>query len=436
VLLDLVPSHTSHLHPWFVDSRAGRDSARRDWYVWADPAPGGGPPNNWIAEFGGPAWTLDETTGQYYLHIYLPEQPALNWRNPQVREAMYGAMRFWFDRGVDGFRVDAAQHLAPDDQLRDNPVDPDWEPEQGPARRLIREFTAHRPEVYEIAREMRAIADAYPGDRVLIGETFGTFGQLMAYYGERNDGFHLPFNFELLTTPWRAEPIAAYVDLYETELPPGAWPNWVLSSHDRSRVASRIGVAQARVAAMLLLTLRGTPTIYQGDELGMEDVPIPPDAVQDPWERNVPGLGLGRDPVRVPIRWDGSPHGGFTTGRPWLPPATDPGLVVTTQEADPASMLSLHRALVALRRAEPALSVGGYRTVSVDDDVFVYERVHADRTLLVALNLSSEPRPLPVAGRSLLSTDPARPVGDEPEELGADEGVVLEAAQPDGRGWP
>ncbi len=427
LLLDLVPSHTSDRHPWFVDSRASRSSEHRDWYVWRDPAPDGGPPNNWIGEFGGPAWTFDEATGQWYLHIYLPEQPSLNWRNPAVRAAMYDAMRFWLDRGVDGFRVDAAQHLAPDAELRDNPVDPDWEPSQGPARRLIREYTAHRPEVYEIATEMRDLVDRYPGDRVLIGETFGTLTQLVAYYGSRGDGFHLPFNFELMTTDWDAAAIAAYVEAYEAALPPGAWPNWVLGTHDRSRLASRIGARQARVAAMMLLTLRGTPTVYQGDELGMEDVAIPPVAVQDPWEKNVPGLGLGRDPVRVPIRWDDGPLGGFTTGRPWLPLADGPGMDVRSQAADPESMLSLYRALTALRRREPALSIGDYRMVSAGDDVFVYERSHDDRTLTVALNLGSEARPLPRHGRVILSTRPGRAPGEDARDLGPDEGLVLDA---------
>jgi alpha-glucosidase len=408
VLLDLVPGHTSDQHPWFVASRSSRSDPKRDFYVWADPAPDGGPPNNWVGEFGGPAWTLDEVTGQYHLHLYLPEQPALNWRTPAVVDAMSDVVRFWLDRGVDGFRVDAAQHLVPDQHLRDNPPDPAWEPSQGPARRLERRYTAHRPEVLDIARHLRRLVDAYGGDRVLIGEAYGTLEQVMAYYGaEALDGFQLPFNFLLIGTPWDARTLARTIEDYEAALPAGAWPNWVLGNHDRSRIASRVGPAQARVAAVLLLTLRGTPTIYQGDELGMTDVPIPPGRVQDPWERRVPGLGLGRDPVRTPLPWsdgpDDGPGRGFTSGDPWLPLGPDTASVAA-QADDPTSMLTLYRRLLALRRAEPALALGSYRTVAVDDGVLVHERRLDDRRVVVALNLTGEDRAAEVAGTTLLST--------------------------------
>jgi alpha-glucosidase len=252
----------------------------------------------------------------------------------------------------------------------------------------------------------------------------------MLYYGADLKGFQLPFNFHLLSTPWRAREIGALVERYEAALPPGAWPNWVLGNHDRSRVASRLGPAQARVAAMLLLTLRGTPTIYQGDEIGMTDVPIPPERVQDPWERNVPGLGLGRDPVRTPMQWDASPNAGFAHAgaEPWLPLAPDWSAVnVAAQAADPRSMLSLHRTLLALRRAEPALSVGSYTHVEgADEDVLAYERRDdaTGRRLLVALNLGGRERALPAggaSGRVLLSTHMD---GGAAPRLRPDEGVV------------
>ncbi|MBM9593837.1 alpha-amylase family glycosyl hydrolase [Roseitranquillus sediminis] len=421
LLLDFVPSHTSDRHPWFEESRASRQSARRDWYVWRDPAPGGGPPNNWLSEFGGPAWSFDEATGQYYLHIYLPQQPALNWRNPDVRSAMLDVLRFWFERGVDGFRVDAAEHLAPDEHLRDNYSNPDWQPHMGPARSMFRTHTAHQPEGHRVVREMRRVADAYP-DRVLIGEAYGTIEEVVSYYGPELGGFHLPFNFALIDALWDAAHIAALVDDYEAALPEGAWPNWVLGNHDRARIASRVGPAQARIAAMLLLTLRGTPTIYQGDELGLENADVPPEAVQDPWELNVPGQGLGRDPVRTPMPWDASPGAGFTAGRPWLPISTQTNVAVQAQE--PASMLTLHRRLLTLRRAEPALSVGSYRTISAQDDVFVYERRHADRRLVVMLNFSSELRHVRPSGRLVLSTNVDRSEFDG--TLLPDEGLVLD----------
>jgi alpha-glucosidase len=419
VILDYVPNHSSDRHPWFVESRASRSNARRDWYIWRDPAPDGGPPNNWLSEFGGPAWTLDKATGQYWYHAYLPEQPDLNWRNPRVREAMLEVLRFWLDRGVDGFRVDAIHHLFEDERLRDNPLNLDWGPGQSPARRVIRAHTMDQPEVQEAVAAMRRIGDSYPGQRVLIGEAYLPIDRLMAYYGAGLAGFQLPFNFHLLSTPWEAGAIAGLIERYEAALPQGAWPNWVLGNHDRSRIASRLGPAQARVAAMLLLTLRGTPTIYQGEEIGMTDVPIPPERVQDPWEWRVPGLGLGRDPVRTPMQWDAGTGAGFTSAaEPWLPLAEDRRSVnVAAQECDVSSMLSLYRALLALRRAEPALSVGTYASIAVGvDEVLAYERRDeaTDRRLCIALNLGNRLRALasfaPEA-KILLSTRLDQPSG-------------------------
>jgi alpha-glucosidase len=414
VILDYVPNHSSDRHPWFVESRASRSSAKRDWYIWRNPAPDGGPPNNWLSEFGGPAWTLDAATDQYWYHAYLPEQPDLNWRNPQVRDAMLEVLQFWLDRGVDGFRIDAIHHLFEDERLRDNPPNPDWRPGQSPARCVIRAHTMDQPEVQEAVAAMRRVADAYPGERLLIGEAYLPIDRLMTYYGVGLSGFQLPFNFHLLSTPWEAGAIAALIARYEAALPPGAWPNWVLGNHDRARLASRLGPAQARVAAMLLLTLRGTPTIYQGEEIGMTDVPIPPDRVQDPWERRVPELGLGRDAVRTPMQWDAGAGAGFTTAaEPWLPLAEDWHSVnAAVQDRDASSMLALYRALLSLRRAEPALSVGAYAPVAVEEeDVLTYERRDeaTGRRLRTALNLGDRPRVLADfahGGKVLLSTQP------------------------------
>jgi alpha-glucosidase len=406
VILDFVPNHTSDRHPWFAESRASRDNPRRDWYVWRDPAPGGGPPNNWLSEFGGPAWTLDAATGQYWYHAYLPEQPDLNWRNPEVVAAMLDVLRFWFERGVDGFRVDAIHHLIEDEALRDNPPNPDWLPGMSPARSVIRMRTMDQPEVHDAILAMRRVADEF-GDKLMIGEAYLPIDRMMAYYGVDLTGFHLPFNFHLLSTPWQPTAISALISAYESALPPGAWPNWVLGNHDRSRVASRIGPSQARVAAMLLLTLRGTPTIYQGEEIGMTDVPIPPEMVHDPWERNVPGLGLGRDPARTPMPWTAEPGGDFTSGRPWLPlgQANLTGSVAAQAE-DRRSMLSLYRALLRLRRAEPALAIGRFEPMAANDRVLAYRRAHEGRQLLIALNLGGEAADAPggPGGRILLST--------------------------------
>jgi len=387
LLLDYVPNHTSQEHPWFVESRARRDNPKRNWYIWRDPAPNGGPPNNWVANFGGSAWEWDATTGQFYYHAYLREQPDLNWRNPAVRAAMLDVMRFWLDRGVDGFRVDALRQIIKDDQFRDNPPNPDHRLDQGPYLSLLPVYSTDRPEVHEVIRAMRSVLDEHP-ERLMIGELYLPIHRLVAYYGDGGNGMHLPANFHLLLTAWRAEDIAALIETYESALPEFGWPNWVLSNHDRHRVASRVGHEQARVAAMLLLTLRGTPTIYYGDEIGMHDVAIPPEFVRDPWEKNVPGLGLGRDPERTPMQWSAEPAAGFTEGAPWLPLADDSGRVnVEAERREPTSMLGLYRRLIELRRREDALSVGRYRPRGVRSDLLAYERSQAERRFLVVLNL-------------------------------------------------
>ena len=436
LILDLVPNHTSDQHPWFLESRSSRDNPKRDWYIWRDGKPDGSPPNNWLGNFGGSGWEWDARTGQFYYHAYLPEQPDLNWRNPEVRAAMFEVMRFWLDRGVDGFRVDVLWHLIKDDQFRDDPPNPAWRPGQASVERYLEVYSADRPEAHEVAAEMRRVIDAYP-DRVLIGEIYLPVHRLVTYYGPHLDGANLPFNFQLLQAEWTAETLGRIVRDYEAALPRGAWPNWVLSNHDRHRIASRVGPAQARNAAMLLLTLRGTPTIYYGDELGLEQVPIPPDRVQDPWEKNEPGLGLGRDPCRTPMPWDASPNAGFTTGRPWLPLNAD-WLTrnVAAERADPASIFSLYRDLLALRRSSPALSLGDYVEVAAADGVLAYERRLGGERMLAALNLTNQPKsvvlPADAAWTPMLSTagpDPGSPARGV-LALGSDEGMVLRA-EPD-----
>jgi alpha-glucosidase len=434
VLLDYVPSHTSSQHPWFLESRSSRDNPRRDWYLWADPRPDGSPPTNWLSMFGGQGWEWDQQTGQYYFHAFLKEQPDLNWRNPDVRAAMYDVLRFWLNRGVDGFRVDVLWLLVKDEELRDNPANPTWAPT---SRRtydsLIPEYTADRPEVQEIVTEMRHVLDEY-GERVLIGEIYLPIERLITYYGpHRPRSAHLPFNFQLLDLPWRAEIIGAAVETYERLLPETAWPNWVLGNHDRPRIASRVGPAQARVAAMLLLTLRGTPTLYYGDELGMVDVDIPTHLQQDP--ARLDGPGRGRDPQRTPMRWDGAHRGGFTTGSPWLPIGPDMAKVnVAAQRDQPGSMLQLHRDLLALRRREPALASGSWRPLDANGDLLAFERAAGGRRIAVALNLgdqpvSTDPERMP-GGRILLSTHAERT--GEPVAPGLtlrpNEGVVIEVA--------
>src|ERR1700754_2107852 len=351
IILDLVPNHTSDQHPWFIESRSSRDNPKRDWYLWRDPKQGGGEPNNWLSEFGGSAWSFDETTGQYYYHAFLAQQPDLNWRNHEVRAAIYDAMRFWLRKGVDGFRVDVIWHLIKDAEFRDNPPNPYYRDGRPPHEKILTQYSTDQPEVHEVVAEMRRVTDEFEG-RVLIGEIYLPLQRLVAYYGNDLAGAQMPFNFALLSTLWSARSVEKIIAEYEAALPQGAWPNWVLGNHDRPRVASRVGRDQARVAAMLLLTLRGTPTLYYGDEIGMVDVPIPHQRVQDPFEKNVPGMGLGRDPCRTPMQWNGTSNAGFSVADPWLPISDDYQVVnVQAADDDPTSILTLNRKLIELRRA-------------------------------------------------------------------------------------
>jgi alpha-glucosidase len=446
VVVDLVPNHTSDRHPWFLESRSSRDNPKRDWYVWADSRPDGGPPNNWMSSFprAGRAWTFDEHTGQWYLHSFMPSQPDLNWWNPQVREAMDQVMRFWLDRGVDGFRVDVAHKMAHDPELRDNPLveldsDDLGEAPEARSRRLAKLKAVPRrdedwPEVHEILRRFRRTLDAYD-DRMAVGEVYLLdLERLARYYGSGQDEFHLAHNFVFQAQPWKAEAFRAVVDEFTGLLPAGAWPAWMLSNHDVSRIASRYdeggnGRARARVAAMLLLTLRGTPFLYMGDEIGQADGEVPPDRVVDV---------DGRDPERTPVQWDASPGAGFSTGDPWLPAGSGAATVnVAAQRDDPASMLSLFRRLIWYRKGSPALHGGGYRSLpDAPGGCYAYVRGAGDERLLVALNFTGEPLEYQVGeadrGRLELSTDPSRPTGEElslrPLRLGPDEGVVVRLA--------
>ncbi|HEX2537368.1 MAG TPA: alpha-amylase family glycosyl hydrolase [Pseudolabrys sp.] len=427
VILDFVPNHTSNRHPWFLDSRSSRQSPKRDWYIWRDGKRDGSPPNNWISHFGGPAWAFDETTGQWYLHSFLRQQPDLNWRNPEVRRAMYDALRFWLRRGVDGFRVDVIWLLIKDEKFRDNPLNPSWQPPGAEIGKTIQLYNSDRPEVHEVIAEMRAVLDEFD-ERVLIGEIYLPLERLVTYYGKELKGAQLPFNFQLLETAWDARAIAKAIEDYERLLPAGGWPNWVLGNHDRPRIAARVGSAQARVAAMLLLTLRGTPTMYYGDEIGLARVEIPPGAGQDPWEKNEPGHG--RDASRTPMQWDASALAGFTTAQtPWLPLDRDHERQnVAVLGEVPDSILNLYRALIALRRAHRALAGGAFRMLAVTDATIVFERTIGGERLIVALNLGGDAQPLPpfVQGAGIvLSTMMDRGGRIEEATLRGDEGLVL-----------
>ncbi len=426
LILDLVPNHTSSEHEWFKESRSSRHDPKRSWYIWHDPKPNGDPPNNWLAYFGGSAWQWDETTEQYYLHSFLKEQPDLNWHNPEVRKAIYDSIRFWLDRGVDGFRIDVIDRMLKDERLRDNPPNPDYvEGRDNPTSKFLRLFSENRPGIHALIAEFRKVFDEY-ADRVSIGEiAYSTDpGLITGFYGEGTQPYgtelHLPFNFGLILLDWKAAAVKAFVDAYEAILPAYGWANYVLGNHDQPRVATRIGGEQARVAAMLLLTLRGTPFVYYGDELGMRDVDIPADQYQDPQGIN---LGISRDPERTPMQWDDSPHAGFSTVATWLPVAPDfARFNVESEKADDRSMLSLYKRLIDLRRGDDALALGDYAPLDSPDGVFAYQR---GGKYLIALNFSDQPKPTPFSGEIVLSTALDRDGVVEALDLRPNEGVIL-----------
>jgi alpha-glucosidase len=437
VILDFVPNHTSDEHPWFQEARSSRTNAKRDWYMWHDPAPDGGPPNNWTSYFGGSAWQFDESSGQYYLHLFDVKQPDLNWRNPNVRQAMYDVLRFWLDRGVDGFRIDVLWLLLKDEQFRDNPMNPDWKPGDAPDKRQFDLYTGDQPGIHEIVREMRAVVDSYD-ERILIGELYLPMERMVRYYGEQLDEIHLPFNFQLVIMPtWDASAIRQIVDTYAGALPTGAWPNWVLGNHDRRRIATRVGREQAKVAQMLLLTLRGTPTCYYGDELGMQNVAVPPKLMHDPPGKDNPEHS--RDPERTPMQWDSSPNAGFCLPevQPWLPVADDyQSYNVAVEQQEAHSFLALVHALLALRRSSPALSVGSQRSLNQPNPTcFVYLREHADQRCLVVLNFSAQDQVVTLQeqgqGRVLLSTflDFEGSIALKEIHLRGNEGLLIEVEE-------
>lgn len=379
VIIDWVPNHTSDQHEWFIASRSSREDPKRDWYRWRDPAPDGGPPNNWIRSWSDePAWTFDPATGQYYLHCFLPEQPDLNWSNPEVQAAMHDTLRFWLDRGVDGFRMDVVHLIGKDPELPDDPPD---------LAALSHVPLNHRPETHALLRDIRALLDGYDGDRMAVGEVFLlNTADVATYYGD-NDELHLNFNFPPMFAKWEVAKWRKQLLRAQGELDPlGAWPTWVLSNHDNRRHRTRYGTAErARAAAVLLLTLRGTPFMYAGEELGLEDAVIPPERVVDPG---------GRDGCRAPVPWDATPEHGWGTVDPWLPwPPEADTRNVASQHDDQSSILHLYRRLIAARSASPALTSGTFELVpaeSLPEGVLGYHRTEGDDTRLVLINFLAE----------------------------------------------
>ena len=411
MLLDLVPNHTSDRHPWFVGARSSREAPHRDWYVWADPRPDGSPPNNWVSIFGGSAWELDPRTGQYFLHNFLVEQPDLNWWNEDVRREFDDILRFWLRRGIAGFRIDVAQGLIKDRELRDDPPATDDDPPDVLRRGLRPVYSLNRPEVHDVYRRWRTIADEFDPPGVLVGETWvPDMERWSLYYGTDDDELHLCFNFAFVFSDLRAEGLRGIVEATETAIRPQAQPVWTGSNHDVGRFPTRwCGGREdaSRCALMAILTLRGTPFLYYGDEIGMTDVSVPVAETRD-----TVGLRLspdaGRDPCRTPMQWTGERGAGFTGNgvRPWLPIGDVASVNVEDQRADPASMLHLCRDLIELRRRTPDLRSGAYASIPTPQDVWAWRRGSG---IVVALNLSDGAAIVPLEpGTILVSTDRRR----------------------------
>jgi alpha-glucosidase len=394
IIIDWVPNHTSDQHPWFLNAVTVRSSHHRDWYVWRDPLADGSPPNNWVASFdrSAPAWTFDEPSGQWYLHLFEAGQPDLNWDEPGVVDAMHDILRFWLDRGVDGIRADVIHCIGKDPRLPDDP------PEMaGMPHSALNDV----PVTHQRVRDIRRLLDSYPGDRVIVGEVFLLSTEKVAEYYGNQDELHLSFNFPPLFAPWSERHWSRCVAATAQALEPrDAWPTWVLSNHDNPRHRSRYDSAarsrgeppdvterrselRARSAAVLLLTLRGTPFVYQGEEFGLVDAIIPPERAVDPG---------GRDGCRAPLPWDGSDDHGWSTAAgvdPWLPfPDESATRNYAAQRADPKSILHLYQRLIALRRQHPALALGDFARLEAPDGVLAYQRALDDDVCTVMINFT------------------------------------------------
>ncbi len=416
VILDLVPNHTSDRHPWFQDALSSRQARHRDWYVWADGGPDGSPPNNWLSVFGGDiAWKFHDATEQWYLHNFLKEQPDLNWWNEDVRRSFDDIIGFWFDRGIAGFRIDVAHALVKDRALRDNL--PATEEDHPDVRRIGQraEHNMNRPEVHDVLKRWRTLADNYDPERILIGETYVLeLEKMAAFYGSGSDELHLAFNFPFAHAAFDPAELRPCVESTYELLPTQAWPVWMASNHDVGRMASRWcdgDEAKTRCALMILLCLRGTAFLYYGDEIGLPHGNIAEEDLRDPVGKRFWPEGAGRDPGRTPMQWSAAEHGGFCRDvvKPWLPLGDVARRNVEEQRGDPGSTLHLTRALIALRRSEPDLAHGPYESVDSPEGVWSWKR---GRTLQVSVNMTDAEQPFDAPGSTVLLSTIGNRVGD------------------------
>jgi alpha-glucosidase len=405
VVIDIVPNHTSSDHAWFQNALSDPHHPDRARYVFRR-GRDGGPPNNWTSAFGGSAWTLDEKSGEYYLHFFAPQQPDLDWHNEAVQADFEDILRFWLDRGIDGFRIDVAQALfkARDLHDMDEPIPRTWHADWVTA--------INQPELHPLYRKWRTIANEYPGERMFVGEIVLRDLDTVAHY-VRPDQLQLAFNFPLLHETWDAESIRETIDRTLIAFGAVTAPStWVFENHDVTRLPTRYGgggegLRRARAAALVLLALPGTAFIYEGQELGLEEVDLPDEARRDPIFFRTRGARKGRDGCRVPIPWESTPPGfGFTSGTPWLPiPRSWKDVSVEAQEQDVGSTLELYRSALAARRASDALRSSSFRWLDSPPGTLVFARESHDQSVVCAVNVDAEPLELP-SGELVLSSEP------------------------------
>jgi alpha-glucosidase len=414
IILDLVMNHSSDRHPWFREALSGRTNAKREWYIWHPGRSRFGrrrPPNNWMAAFGGRAWEWDEKSREYYLHLFLKEQPDLNWRNPEVERAMFDQARFWLEKGVDGFRLDVINYIVKDRELKSNP----YRLHPAPPRRHDQQHHRHdrnQPETHDILKRFRSLLDEYP-ERMLVGEIYPDEGVLepetsASYQGGGEDELHLAFDFSPMFAQFSARKFRRLLERWYHAAGEHRWPSHVLSNHDQSRAMSRLAggsVEKARLLAAMLLTQRGTPFLYYGEEIGMSDGLIRRRDIRDPLGQRYWPFHRGRDRSRTPMQWQPGPGLGFTEAcHPWLPYSTeDPGTTVAAQKNEAGSLFNWYRQLIELRKREPCLHRGKILFVDSHRDVLAYIREYRGRQIAIALNFSHRSRPLPEAWHDLPS---------------------------------
>jgi alpha-glucosidase len=437
IIIDYVPNHTSDQHKWFIESNGSRNNPKHDWYIWRDAKPDGSLPNNWGSMFGGPAWAWNEKRQQYYFHQFVPEQPDLNWRNPAVREAMFNVLRFWLKRGVDGFRMDVVNMIWKHLDMPDQPII------EGTIGRGKNDIHGQQKQIYShtydgvhtVMKQLRNVLNEF-GERVMIGEIWVPLEERMKFHGENGNEFHMPFNFDFITLGdhrntqmWQAATYRELVEAYEAGLPAGGWPNYVMGNHDIPRLASRLGSeARARLAGLMLLTLRGTPTIYMGEEIGMVNGDIKPEQLQDPQGINL-GVEHTRDICRTPFQWDSSAFAGFSNVETWLPVNADyEERNVLKQKDLENSILSLYQKLIWYRKQHNSLAIGSYQTIEAPQGIYAYLREYADERHLIALNFTDKAHSMSLSehGKIILNTamNRSETVSDT-LSLAADEGVLI-----------